>query len=155
MKRFFERSFILGIVTTLMMVTIISIWNGTWVAGWHEKTILATLTIVPLTFMLAFLLKENVTLPLVIKLHDVLPAWFSRLIPRRHSMAVFIVTGNVSIMSFYGLYMSHRYDTHHLIHSYFIQWAHTLLFAIPLLLFVVRPLVNGVFDLVWHQEDAA
>ena len=102
MKRFFERSFILGIVTTLMMVTIISIWNGTWVAGWHEKTILATLTIVPLTFMLAFLLKENVTLPLVIKLHDVLPAWFSRLIPRRHSMAVFIVTGNVSIMSFYG-----------------------------------------------------
>lgn len=155
MKRFFERSFIVGIVTTLTMVTIISIWNGTWVAGWHRRTILATLTIVPLTFILATLLKENVTLPLVIKLHNILPKWFSELVPRRHSMAIFIVTGNVSVMSFYGLYMSHHYDSQHLILSYFIQWAHTLFFAIPLLLFIVRPLITVVFDLIWREDDPA
>jgi len=153
MKKFIERSFIIGVVTTLVMVTVISIWNGTWMYGWHKQTIISTLTIVPLTFLLAMLFKELLTIPMMIKLHQQFPDWIVRLVPRHHSMPILVVTGNVTIMSIYGLYISHNYDIHHLIRSYFIQLGHTLIFAIPLLLLIVRPIVTMIFNNLWQPHD--
>lgn len=153
MKKFIERSFIIGVVTTLLMVIIISIWNSTWMYGWHKQTVITTLTIVPLTFLLAMLFKELFTIPMMIKLHRQFPERVTQLIPRHYAMPILVVTGNVTIMSFYGLYISHHYDSHHLIRSYFTQWGHTLIFAIPLLLFIVRPIVTMLFNRFWQLRD--
>lgn len=102
-----------------------------------------------LVFITASLLELFIVGPVAKKLAFSLPFDKSKKVFVILSLAFFMVIGMVLCMSFYGLmtaYFSNSLNGESLLHSYFDLVFKNFIFAFPLQLFIVGPLVRYVFN---------
>lgn len=130
------------LVSTMVMIMLS--YNTIIRYGVSWPVIFTILKIYPMTVLFIYCLRTYVTLPLVLKLHDYFPNYFTKVIPRHVSIPFFVITGNVSVM------MVILTETHRTLYPYFIpgyvgNWVKTFFVAVPVFFFIVRPVIDYIF----------
>ncbi|MCR6109964.1 hypothetical protein HXA35_06365 [Bacillus sp. A301a_S52] len=143
-----RESFQFGVMMCFGMVVVMSVYNLTINGLIGVVSLQAVLIQLMLSLVFAFLAEWFIVGPLARKITFSLPFTKVKKVYMILTMSVCIVTGMVLVMSFYGLVTSIMANTlgeQPLLYRYFSIVFKNLIFALPLQLLVMGPLVRFVF----------
>lgn len=138
----------IGIATMATMVFLMSNYNMLWRFGFAHYTFKREMVIYPIVFCVVFIVKNMISAPIVAKIHQH-SVWLQQR-PRHISFPILVITVNITIVMAIMTYFTRNYIPNHYFTSYVMNWLHTVIVAIPLFFFVVRPIIKKV--IVWLRN---
>ncbi len=138
-----KENFIFSLIMCSFMCIIMSAYNMILHNGLSENTLIIWLKSLGPTFIVAFVISYFLVNPnakkLSFKLAKNKPQYTGLFI------TLFMVIGMVLLMGMYGTIMSGGIDSH-FVTNYLINIGFSFIFALPLQLFIVGPMVRGIFS---------
>ena len=138
-----KESLIFALIMCLFMCLTMSAYNMILHNGLSENTLILWLKSLLPTFMVAFIISYFIVNPfaknLSFKLAKNKPQYIGLFI------SLFMVIGMVLLMGLYGTIMSGGINSHFIV-NYLTTIAFCFIFALPLQLFIVGPVVRGIFS---------
>ncbi|KRM92667.1 hypothetical protein FC80_GL001605 [Liquorilactobacillus cacaonum DSM 21116] len=130
------------------MVFLMSNYNMLWRFGFAKYTFKKEIMIYPLAFCIVYLVKRFISGPVVAHLHSK-SLWLGAQ-KKSISFPMLTILCNVTIVIAIMTLLTKNYLPHHIVRSYFFNWLHTIIVAIPVFFFIVRPLVIKVIK--WLRD---
>lgn len=123
-----------------LMVFILMNYNMIWNYGLANYPAKKVLIIYPFSFILVFLVKNIVSFPIAKYIHR------SKLIKNKDRIHItfplWIIILNSLICLGLSTYLTHNYPAGHFYSSYAFYWIRTIIVALPLFFYLVRPQVR-------------
>lgn len=139
-KIFLKNNTLEGILTMAVMVFLLMNYNMIWNYGFAHYPIKKVLLIYPFSFTLVFLVKNIVSFPMTKYIHR------SKLIKNKEkkhiTFPLWVITINSMICLGLSTYLTHNYPAGHFYSSYIFYWTRTIIVALPLFFYFVRPQVR-------------
>lgn len=141
-KKLVHHPEIIGLMTTILMVFIMSNYNLVWRYGFGNHHLKHEMVIYPISLVLVFLVKTYISLPLVKYLHKQVNWLKNR--PRHISMPFLVISSNTLIVIAVMTFLFKNYLPSHYFADYLRNWMRSFIVAIPVFFFVVRPIVTKI-----------
>ncbi len=138
-----KENFVFALIMCFFMCVIMSAYNMILHNGLSGNTLVIWFKSLPITFIVAFIISYFIVNPNAKKLSFIL----SKNKPQHTGLFItlFMVMGMVLLMGFYGTIVSVGFNSHFMV-NYLRNIVFCFIFALPLQLFIVGPIVRGIFS---------
>ncbi len=139
-KNFLKNNNLEGNITMALMVFILVNYNMLWNYGLAHYSFKKMIIVYPFSFILVFLVKNIVSFPMTKYIHR--HQWIKRQEKLHITFPLGIIIINSLICLGLSTYLTHNYQEGYFVSSYAWYWIRTIIVALPLFFYLVRPQVR-------------
>lgn len=139
-KKILNSSNTASIICMAIMVFFLVNYNMVWNKGLSDYSIAKVLQVYPFVFLLSFIVKKLISLPLTNKIHEHPKLKDNKKISIAVPLTIVIINSLVCLAI--STYVTHNYHEGLFFKYYLFYWIRSIVIAIPLLFFLVKPRVK-------------